>query len=86
MKILVADDNLCSRELMRELLEASGHNVLEAENGKTAFDLIRDCNPDAVFLDLQLPLQDGFSVIRELRHELRFRNLPIIAVTASAMI
>lgn len=86
MNILVADDNACSRELMRELLEASGHHVFEAANGNAALDLIRSSAPDLVFLDLQMPLQDGFSVIRELRNELRFQKLPVVAVTASAMI
>lgn len=86
MNILVADDNGCSRELMRELLEASGHLVFEAANGKAALDLIRSCGPDLVFLDLQMPLLDGFDVIRELRNENRFQKLPVVAVTASAMI
>lgn len=86
MNILVADDNACSRELMRELLEASGHHVSEAANGNAALDLIRSCRPDMVFLDLQMPLRDGFSVIRELRNDDRFQKLPVVAVTASAMI
>jgi len=86
MTILIADDNAFSRELMRELLEASGHMILEAVNGRNALDLIRGCAPDLVFLDLQMPLQNGFSVIRELRNDSRLRNLPVVAVTASAMI
>jgi CheY-like chemotaxis protein len=86
MTILVSDDNAFSRELMRELLEASGHVILEAVNGRNTLELIRACLPDLVFLDLQMPLQDGFSVIRELRNDGRFRNLPVVAVTASAMI
>jgi CheY-like chemotaxis protein len=86
MTILIADDNAFSRELMRELLEASGHVILEAVNGRNALDLIGRCNPNLVFLDLQMPLQDGFGVIRELRSDSRFRNLPVVAVTGSAMI
>jgi len=86
MTILIADDNAFSRELMRELLEASGHMILEAVNGRNALDLIRGCVPDLVFLDLQMPLQNGFSVIRELRNDSLLRNLPVVAVTASAMI
>ena len=86
MTILVADDNAVSRELMRELLEQSGHVILEAVNGREALDLIRECAPELVFLDLQMPLQDGFGVIRELRNDSRFQNLPVVAVTASAMI
>jgi CheY-like chemotaxis protein len=84
--ILVADDNLFSRELMRELLEASGHVILEAVNGRNAVALIRQNRPDLVFLDLQMPLQDGFSVIRELRSDVSFCNLAVVAVTASAML
>jgi CheY-like chemotaxis protein len=86
MTILIADDDAFSRELMRELLEASGHVILEAVNGRNAMDLIRRCVPDLVFLDLQMPLQDGFGVIRELRNDSRFRTLKVVAVTASAMI
>ena len=86
MTILIADDNFFSRELMRDLLEASGHVIIEAANGRDALDLIRRCRPGLVFLDLQMPLQDGFSVIRELRDDSRFRKLPVVALTASAMI
>jgi CheY-like chemotaxis protein len=86
MTILVADDNAFSRELIKELLEPSGHVILEAVDGRDALDLIRSCAPDLVFLDLQMPVQDGFSVIRELRSENGFEKLPVVAVTASAMI
>ena len=76
MRILVADDNLASRELMRELLQASGHSVVEATNGHEALDLIHQDPPDLVFLDLQMPVLDGFSVVRQLRSDERFRRLP----------
>jgi len=86
MTILLVDDNLPSRELMRELLEASGHLIMEAVNGREALDLIRQDRPDLVFLDLQMPVLDGFSVIRELRNDVRFHSLAVVAVTASAML
>ena len=86
MTILVADDNAFSRELIRELLEPSGHVIVEAQNGLEALELIRSTGPDLVFLDLQMPLQDGFGVIRELRKDDRFVSLPVVAVTASAMV
>jgi len=75
MTILVADDNLASRELMRELLEASGHRVVEATNGREALDLIHRDPPDVVFLDLQMPVLDGICVVRQLRSDKRFRRL-----------
>ena len=86
MTIVLADDNLPSRELMREILEVSGHLIVEAANGRDALDLIRQIQPQLVFLDLQMPVLDGFSVIRELRTDVRFRWLPVVAVTASAML
>jgi CheY-like chemotaxis protein len=85
MIILVADDNALSRELIRELLEGPGHVVMEAANGRIALDLIRRCRPDLVFLDLQMPLQDGFSVLQALRSESSFQKLRVVALTASAM-
>jgi CheY-like chemotaxis protein len=86
MMILLADDNLPSRELMREVLEASGHVIVEAVNGREALDLIRQNQPELVFLDLQMPILDGFSVIREIRNDARFPHLAVVAVTASAML
>ena len=86
MTILLADDNLPSRELMREILEASGHVIVEAFNGRDALELIRQNPPELVFLDLQMPILDGFSVIRELRKDSRFSGLAVVAVTASAML
>jgi len=86
MKILLADDNLPSRELMREILEASGHDIMEAVNGRDALDLICHHRPDLVFLDLQMPVLDGFRVIQELRGDILFCRLPVVAVTASAML
>jgi CheY-like chemotaxis protein len=86
MIIIVADDHLPSRELMRELLEADGHFVLEAADGVEAIDLLPGTRPDIVFLDLQMPLLDGFGVLSELRKPGSFGHPPVVAVSASAML
>jgi len=83
--ILVADDSLASRELLREVLEAAGYRVLEATNGREALDVIRKNKPDLAFLDIRMPGMDGIGVVRELRKDIRFEALPVIAVTAYAM-
>lgn len=83
--ILVAEDRESSRELIRTMLEHSGYSVLEATNGAEAVILTREKSPDLVFLDLQMPLKDGYEVLRELRSDPRFQELPIVALTASAM-
>jgi CheY-like chemotaxis protein len=83
--ILVADDSLASRELLREVLEAAGYRVLEAANGIEALEMIRRSEPDLAFLDIRMPGMDGIGVVHELRKDIRFEALPVIAVTAYAM-
>lgn len=83
--ILVADDRASSRELLRTVLERAGYEVLEAEDGEQALLRARSRHPDLVLLDLQMPELDGFGVLAELRGDPRFRDLPIVALTASAM-
>src|ERR1700755_294515 len=83
--ILIAEDRDSSRELIRLMLEHVGYRVLEASNGADALAITREKNPDLVLLDLQMPIKDGFTVLSELRSDLRFQSTPIIAVTASAM-
>lgn len=84
--ILVAEDRDTSRELVRTLLEHSGYSVLEATNGAEAINLAQQNNPDLVLVDLQMPIKNGFDVLRELRADQRFRSTPVVALTASAMI
>jgi two-component system cell cycle response regulator DivK len=84
-KILVADDNRVSRELVREVLENSDQKVLEAENGEEALEKIINETPDVVLLDIQMPLFDGYEVLRRVRRHPRFQRLPVIALTAYAM-
>ena len=83
--ILIADDRASSRELLRTVLERAGYAVLEAEDGVQALSQVRSGHPDLVLLDLQMPELDGFGVLAELRGEPLYRDLPIVALTASAM-
>ena len=83
--ILIADDRPSSRELLRTVLERSGYDVIEAAEGEAALERARQGNPDLILLDLQMPKLDGYGVLAELRRDSRFRNLPICALTASAM-
>ena len=84
--VLVAEDRDTSRELARTFLEHSGYAVLEAADGGEAVQIARDNNPDLVLLDLQIPVKNGYEVLRELRSDERFKSTPIVALTASAMI
>lgn len=83
--ILIADDRASSRELLRTVLERAGYAVIEAADGEEALERARSVNPDLVLLDLQMPKLDGFGVLEQLRRDERFRALPVLALTASAM-
>jgi two-component system, cell cycle response regulator DivK len=83
--ILIVDDRATSRELLRTVLEKQGYAVTEAADGDEALQKVRAESPHLVLLDLQMPVRDGYEVLRELRQDPRFAALPIIAITASAM-
>jgi two-component system, cell cycle response regulator DivK len=80
--ILVVEDTLDSRELMRFILEAEGYRVLEAENGLVAVDTAQREQPDAILMDMSLPLMDGCQATRQIRKLPKLRTTPIIACTA----
>jgi CheY-like chemotaxis protein len=84
--ILVADDNRLSRELVRDVLTSPDCRVVEAANGQEVIDLLDAANPDLVLLDLEMPVKDGFAALAEIRNHPRFSDLPVIAVTAKAML
>ena len=84
-RVLVADDKVSSRELIRAVLEGSGYEVSEACDGGEAVQIALQTEPDAIVLDLHMPALDGFGALERLRADPRFATLPIIALTASAM-
>lgn len=84
--ILVVEDNQPSRELLSDWLEVEGFKVVAAENLEQAFAAFRKQPPHAVLLDVQLGLEDGLSLAKWVREDPQFRNTPVIAVTAHAMV
>jgi CheY-like chemotaxis protein len=68
-RILVVDDNVDSADTMAEILKLWGHEVETAHDGPGALEAARAYRPDAVLLDLGLPLMDGFETARRLREE-----------------
>lgn len=85
MKILIVEDNAVNRELMHELLEIQGYEVFEAGNGQEALDMIGEIHPDLLVLDLGMPVLDGFGAIQEIRANVEWARLPVLAATAFAM-
>jgi CheY-like chemotaxis protein len=84
-RILIADDQPVGRELLRTVLESSGYEIVEAEDGDQALAQALSSTPDLILLDIHMPGRDGISVVTELRQDRRFASTPVIAVTATAM-
>jgi len=85
-RILVVEDNLPNRELLCDWLEAEGFEVLAAENLEEAFAAFKNEPPNAVLLDVQLGEEDGLSLATWVRRDPKLHNIPVIAVTAHAMV
>jgi diguanylate cyclase (GGDEF)-like protein len=83
-KILVAEDELHLREVLRFQLESNGYQVVEAHDGQEAVERAVETLPDLILCDLMMPRRDGFSVCRELRSMFATRNIPIILLTAKS--
>jgi len=87
VNVLVVEDNAINQQIARELLEDIVSDVTIAGNGREAINLLQDDhNFDIVFMDVQMPVLDGYEATRELRADGRFNDLPIIAMTANAMV
>jgi CheY-like chemotaxis protein len=84
-QILIADDRAPSRELIREILEMAGYQVVEAADGAEALEMALRLSPDLILLDIEMPALNGFHVVEQLRRDPRFAATPVVALTASAM-
>ncbi len=84
-KILIAEDDPPSCELLYELLTANGYEVVQSSDGAEAVRQIEQSAPDLILLDIQMPVLDGFAVLRWVREHGRFAHLPVAALTAYAM-
>jgi two-component system, cell cycle response regulator DivK len=85
-RVLVVEDNQPNRELLCDWLEAEGFQVLAAANLKQAIASFQNEPPHAVLLDVQLGLEDGLSLAEWVRRDPMLHSIPIIAVTAHAMV
>jgi CheY-like chemotaxis protein len=85
-RILVVEDNLLNRELLCDWLEIEGFSTVAAETLHEAFAAFEEEPPHAVLLDVQLGSEDGLALATWVRSDPRFRSLPVIAVTAHAMV
>ncbi len=83
IKILIAEDDIAMREIITHKLGNSGFDVVAAENGKLAFDLIQKHKPALVMLDLMMPEMDGFEVLKAMRDskDSVLQKMPVIVLS-----
>jgi len=84
-RVLVVEDNPLNLKLIRDVLQISGYDVIEAQSGEEGLRVAQQNPPDLVLMDLQLPGIDGTETLRRLRQGTLGPNVPVVAVTALAM-
>jgi signal transduction histidine kinase/DNA-binding response OmpR family regulator/HPt (histidine-containing phosphotransfer) domain-containing protein len=84
-RVLLVEDNEINQELALELLSSNGIRVQVANEGQEALDLLTKDIFDGVLMDCQMPVMDGYEATAKIRAQERFKNLPVLAMTANAM-
>jgi chemosensory pili system protein ChpA (sensor histidine kinase/response regulator) len=79
---MVVDDSVTVRKVTSRLLERQGMDVLVAKDGVEAVALLQERRPDVMLLDIEMPRMDGFEVARQVRHDERIGDLPIIMISS----
>jgi len=82
--VLLVEDNLVNQLVAKELLKTMQADVIIAEHGKKALEVLAETDIDVVLMDIQMPVMDGLTATKSIRKQEKFVNLPIIAMTAHA--
>ena len=84
--ILVVEDNQLNGELLRDWLEVEGYEVWSAENLNASYEVFSKRLPDAVLLDINLGAENGLDLVEWMRQKPELGEIPVIAVTAHALV
>ena len=84
VSILIADDDYGHRRMLEIVLKAKRFDVVGAQDGQEALELLRDHTPDLMILDVDMPFASGFDVIDQARTDERLRDIPMIIMTGQA--
>lgn len=80
-KILIVEDDTFISRMYEAKLNNLGYDVKIAENGQDGLQIVKEWLPDLILLDLILPILDGFEVLKELKADINFKNIPIIILS-----
>jgi two-component system alkaline phosphatase synthesis response regulator PhoP len=81
-KILVVDDEPDMVEMIKAALESANHQVVAAYNGQEGIDKAKKEKPDAIILDIMMPVKDGFVACKEIKEDPLLKHIPILVLTA----
>jgi two-component system cell cycle response regulator DivK len=84
-RILIVEDNPKNLKLIRDLLQFKGYQTIEADSAEAGIELAREQHPTLILMDIQLPGIDGREAMKVLKADASTQQIPIIALTASAM-
>jgi two-component system cell cycle response regulator DivK len=82
MKLLLAEDDEFSRDMMARRLTCQGYDVITLSNGRVAVAAAREHRPDLILMDLDMPVMDGRAAVRSLKNDVRTFRFPVIALAA----
>ncbi len=85
IQVLMVEDDMDSRHIIRDLLESVGYEMIEAVTGPDGVRTAKEYGPDLILMDVQLPGFDGFEATRQIKENPALQHIPIIAVTSYAM-
>lgn len=83
--ILHVEDNSDNRLLVHRLLNASGYEIIEAENAAGALDALKSLRPDLILMDINMPDMDGYTLTTQIKSFPHLFDVPVIAITANVM-
>jgi CheY-like chemotaxis protein len=86
IKILIVEDNEFNLDMLSRRLERKGYEVISAVDGEKGVDMARTEHPNLILMDLSLPVLDGYDATRQLKSDPKTSSIPIIALTAHAMV
>ena len=85
-KVLLAEDDPVFRELVSDILQEAGYEVLAGENGQEALDLLLTRGADMAVLDLNMPVMDGLELTRRIRSDENLKEMPILMLTVRSYV
>ncbi len=82
--VIIVDDKVNNRLILKEMLERVGFVTIEAENGLEAFERTKEFKPEIVFMDIKMPVMDGYESVKLIKADETIKDIPVFALTASA--